>query len=103
MKTYPELDIEIQGHTDSSGTDKYNDDLSLRRANAVRTALVKLGIKEERMKTEGKGRRYPVVAEYKLEENRAMNRRVEFIIKDSIPELKKRSIPAFLTPTQSSR
>ncbi|HPO55671.1 MAG TPA: OmpA family protein [Ignavibacteriaceae bacterium] len=103
MKTYPELDIEIQGHTDSSGTDKYNDDLSLRRANAVRTALVKLGIKEERMKTEGKGRRYPVVAEYKLEENRAMNRRVEFIIKDSIPELMKRSIPAFLTPTQSSR
>lgn len=103
MKTYPELDIEIHGHTDSSGTDKYNDELSLKRANSVRAALVKLGITEDRMKTKGLGKRNPVVAENKLEENKAMNRRVEFIIKDSLPELTKKSTPAFLSPTQSSR
>ncbi|MHC1738770.1 MAG: OmpA family protein [Ignavibacteriaceae bacterium] len=103
MKTYPELDIEIHGHTDSSGTDRYNDELSLKRANSVRAALVKLGISEDRMKTKGLGKRNPVVAENKLEENKAMNRRVEFIIKDSLPELTRKSIPAFLTPSQSSR
>jgi len=103
MKTYPELDIEIHGHTDSSGTDKYNEELSLKRANSVRAALVKLGISENRMKTKGFGRKNPLIAENKLEENKAMNRRVEFIIKDSLPELTRKSIPAFLTPTQSSR
>lgn len=103
MKTYPDLDIEIHGHTDSSGTDKYNDELSLKRANSVRAALVKLGISEDRMKTKGLGRRNPVIAENKLEENKLMNRRVEFIIKDALPELTRKSVPSFLTPSQSSR
>lgn len=103
MKTYPNLDIEIQGHTDSSGTDKYNDDLSLKRANAVRSALVKLGIQEERMTTVGYGRRNPVTAENKLEENKALNRRVEFVIKDLIPELTRKSAPAYLSPDKTSR
>ena len=64
------------GHTDSIGSDAYNQKLSERRANAVRDFLVKQGIEKNRVYTEGKGEKSPV-ADNKTKEGRAKNRRVE--------------------------
>ncbi|MYN11838.1 OmpA family protein [Pusillimonas sp. TS35] len=67
------------GHTDSIGTEKYNQGLSERRANAVKTYLVGKGIPADRIYAEGKGETQPV-ASNKTREGRAQNRRVEIEI-----------------------
>ena len=64
------------GHTDSIGTDAYNQKLSVRRAESVKAYLVSKGIEKNRIYTEGKGEKQPV-ADNKTKEGRAKNRRVE--------------------------
>jgi len=64
------------GHTDSIGTDAYNQKLSVRRSEAVKAYLVSKGIEKNRVYTEGKGEKQPV-ADNKTKEGRAKNRRVE--------------------------
>jgi OOP family OmpA-OmpF porin len=64
------------GHTDSVGSDAYNQRLSVRRAEAVKSYLVSKGIEKNRVYTEGKGEKQPV-ADNKTSEGRAKNRRVE--------------------------
>ena len=64
------------GHTDSIGTDAYNQRLSVRRAEAVKAYLVSKGIEANRVYTEGKGEKQPV-ADNKSAAGRAKNRRVE--------------------------
>ena len=64
------------GHTDSIGTDAYNQKLSVRRAEAVKAYLVSKGVEKNRVYTEGKGEKQPV-ADNKTTEGRAKNRRVE--------------------------
>lgn len=64
------------GHTDSVGTDAYNQKLSVRRAEAVKAYLVSKGLEKNRVYTEGKGEKQPV-ADNKTAEGRAKNRRVE--------------------------
>ena len=64
------------GHTDSIGTDAYNQRLSVRRADAVNAYLVSKGIEANRVYTEGKGEKQPV-ADNKSAAGRAKNRRVE--------------------------
>ena len=64
------------GHTDSVGSDAYNQSLSVRRAEAVKAYLVSKGIEKNRVYTEGKGEKQPV-ADNKTAEGRAKNRRVE--------------------------
>ena len=64
------------GHTDSVGTDAYNQKLSVRRAEAVKNYLTGKGIEKNRVYTEGKGEKQPV-ADNKTSEGRAKNRRVE--------------------------
>ena len=64
------------GHTDSVGSDAYNQKLSVRRAEAVKAYLVSKGVEKNRVYTEGKGEKQPV-ADNKTTEGRAKNRRVE--------------------------
>ena len=64
------------GHTDSVGSDAYNQKLSVRRAEAVKAYLISKGIERNRIYTEGKGEKQPV-ADNRTAEGRAKNRRVE--------------------------
>ena len=64
------------GHTDSVGSDAYNQRLSVRRSEAVKAYLVSKGIERNRVYTEGKGEKQPI-ADNKTKEGRAKNRRVE--------------------------
>ena len=79
LNKYPNTNIEIQGHTDSRGTDEYNMGLSLRRANAVRDYLAAQGIAATRMTTRGFGESAPAYSN-DTPEGMAQNRRVEFLI-----------------------
>jgi OOP family OmpA-OmpF porin len=63
------------GHTDSVGSDAYNQKLSLRRAEAVKAYIITKGVEASRVYTEGKGESQPV-ADNKTAEGRAKNRRV---------------------------
>ncbi|UTW07150.1 OmpA family protein [Pseudomonas benzenivorans] len=77
MKQYPQTNTVVEGHTDSIGTDAYNQGLSERRANAVRDVLVRQhGIDMGRVSAVGYGETRPV-ADNDSEAGRAINRRVE--------------------------
>lgn len=78
LKNVPELKIEIQGHTDSAGSEKYNQTLSEKRANAVKDYLASKGINANRMTAKGYGESMPV-ASNDTEEGRAANRRATLI------------------------
>jgi len=80
LSRFPQYKVHLTGHTDSVNTDQYNLDLSLARANACRKYLIGKGVNAARITTEGKGENEPVVSN-ETEEGRAMNRRVEFILK----------------------
>ena len=70
--------VQIVGHTDKSGSDATNLDLSKRRAAAVKGELVKLGVSEELLTTDGAGASKPI-APNDTPSNKALNRRVEFV------------------------
>ena len=75
---YPTMRVQIDGHTDSVGTDAYNQKLSERRANAVKNYLInKVGIEASRLKAVGYGESRPAFPNDSAE-NRDKNRRVEF-------------------------
>ncbi len=69
------------GHTDSRGTEVYNQRLSMSRAKSVKAYLVAKGLEEKNIKTDGRGELEPV-ADNKTDEGRARNRRVEIIFSD---------------------
>ena len=73
----PDLSVEIIGHTDSIGADKYNQELSMKRAISVSEYLVNKGIDASRITCYGKGDTEPLLPNT-TEENRAKNRRIEF-------------------------
>ena len=77
MSQYPSTTTVVEGHTDSVGTDAYNQQLSERRANAVRDVLVnQYGVGGDRVNSVGYGESRPV-ADNATAEGRAINRRVE--------------------------
>jgi OOP family OmpA-OmpF porin len=76
LNDWPDVRVEIGGHTDSTGTDAYNLDLSQRRAESVRNYLVKKGIDPSRLQARGYGETQPV-ADNGTSAGRAKNRRVE--------------------------
>jgi OmpA-OmpF porin, OOP family len=79
VKTNKTLHISITGHTDSIGTESYNENLSGKRAKAVADYLEHLGLSKEKIKWSGNGGAKPV-ASNASEEGRKQNRRVEFLI-----------------------
>jgi outer membrane protein OmpA-like peptidoglycan-associated protein len=77
LESNPKLRIEISGHTDNSGSDAHNKQLSLNRARAVYQYLIDQGIDPKRLKYAGYGSSVPI-APNDSEENRQLNRRIEF-------------------------
>src|SRR5580704_11872765 len=82
LQQYPQRNVQIEGFTDSVGTDDYNVGLSERRADAVRDALTAMGVSRDRIQTRGLGKSNPV-AENDSATGRQQNRRVEVIISES--------------------
>lgn len=81
LKQYPQRKTRIEGYTDSTGAAGYNQELSERRANAVRTSLVDMGISNDRISTHGYGEESPVAGN-DTAAGRQMNRRVEIVLSD---------------------
>ncbi len=81
LKQYPQRQAKIEGYTDSVGSADHNQELSDRRANAVRTSLVNMGVSNDRITTHGYGKESPV-ASNDTPAGRQMNRRVEIILSD---------------------
>jgi outer membrane protein OmpA-like peptidoglycan-associated protein len=74
MNSYPQTNILVEGHTDIKGSESYNQQLSERRAQAVRDALVNRGVDSRRLRVIGYGESQPISSDD------AMNRRVELRI-----------------------
>lgn len=87
MKKHPRLKVEIQGHTDSTGSPAYNLKLSQRRADSVRDYLLSQGVPENQLQTKGYGQAQPV-ATNKTAEGRAQNRRVVMFVISNPGEVK---------------
>lgn len=79
LKKYPDTDIQVQGHTDNSGSKEYNKTLSERRANAVSDYLVQQNIPSNRLSTIGYGETMPKYSNESAD-GKSQNRRVEFLI-----------------------
>lgn len=78
LKEWGDVNVEVAGHTDSRGSEKYNMGLSMRRAEAVRNYLIDKGVSAERLTVKAYGESQPV-ADNATEEGRFQNRRVELI------------------------
>jgi outer membrane protein OmpA-like peptidoglycan-associated protein len=79
LTAHPERRVEIDGYTDSVGTDSFNLDLSQRRADTVKSVLVSQGIDPARIVTRGYGKEYSVASNAESS-GRQLNRRVEVVI-----------------------
>jgi OmpA-OmpF porin, OOP family len=81
----PKITLEVQGHTDNKGAPAYNKDLSNRRANSVMKYLIAHGVTIDRLTAVGYGMERPLV-DNSNEQNRALNRRVQFVRSESSKE-----------------
>jgi len=79
LNQYPDTFVRVEGHTDSTGTEEYNMDLSIRRANSVKNLLVQRGVADSRIEVVGFGESMSV-ATNDTEAGRQKNRRVEIKI-----------------------
>ena len=82
LQQHPEVKVRIEGHTDSTGTDSYNESLSQRRSDAVAMALERRGIPQSQLQSVGRGKSAPV-ASNDTSAGRQQNRRVEIIFSDT--------------------
>lgn len=79
LRSSPNAEVRIVGHTDSTGSDAVNNPLSLNRANSARDYLMMRGVSGSRIHTEGRGS-YQPIASNSTNEGRARNRRVEIFV-----------------------
>jgi outer membrane protein OmpA-like peptidoglycan-associated protein len=82
LAQYPEYKVSVEGHTDSTGSDEHNQDLSERRADSVKSALINDGIGSDRIATAGYGESSPIASNDDAG-SRQLNRRVEIILSDA--------------------
>ena len=90
LRDNPDRKVIVEGYTDSTGSDSYNQSLSERRAASVQRALAQQGVDISRIVTQGYGKEYPV-ADNGSASGRAMNRRVEVTISNDNQPVKPRS------------
>ncbi len=92
---YPDLKLDIEGHTDSIGSDDYNQTLSEKRAESVRGYLVSSGVVPDHVSATGLGKSNPV-ADNSTNEGRKLNRRVEMVVSGDVigSQLTPNGIPA---------
>jgi len=90
LRDNPDRKVIVEGYTDSTGSDSYNQSLSERRAASVQRALAQQGVDISRIVTQGDGKEYPV-ADNGSVSGRAMNRRVEVTISNDNQPVKPRS------------
>ncbi len=83
LAAYPDIEVELSGHTDAKGSDEYNQALSDKRAAAVKRYLVGKDTAESRMTTVGAGESQPV-ADNETDEGRELNRRVELKVTQGV-------------------
>jgi outer membrane protein OmpA-like peptidoglycan-associated protein len=100
LAAYPDRNIVVEGHTDATGSDATNQDLSQRRADAVRTYLEARGVPAERMRAVGRGESTPI-ASNDTPEGRANNRRVEVVVEPARQQ-RTSSAPQTTTPAETS-
>lgn len=89
LQQNPKRTVLVEGFTDSTGTTAHNQELSERRANAVRSALLDLGVAPARIAVRGYGEAYSVAVN-DTAQNRQLNRRVEIILSDDSGQVKQR-------------
>lgn len=82
LKQYPDREVLVEGYTDSTGPEQYNQELSQERAKAVADKLAEYGVQDARLKTKGYGEEYPV-ANNDTKAGRQQNRRVELVVSNS--------------------
>ncbi len=80
MKAYPTMYVKMESYTDSDGTEKFNEKLTLDRAMAIKNQMTKAGIDPERIEVKAYGEKYPV-AHNDTPEGRSINNRIEITIK----------------------
>jgi outer membrane protein OmpA-like peptidoglycan-associated protein len=80
LNRFPDSTVEVLGHTDNSGTAAYNQDLSQRRASTVASSLIGNGVPSSRVRAIGRGEDQPIASNL-TPDGRALNRRVEIIIR----------------------
>ena len=100
LQAYPGLKLQVEGYTDSVGSDEYNQKLSENRADAVRNFLLTQGVQQDNITSTGYGKAKPV-ADNSTSAGRAQNRRVQLVVsgdaigvKESTPD----EAPAATTP-----
>ncbi|MDT0617773.1 OmpA family protein [Salinisphaera sp. P385] len=93
FKDYEKTAVHLVGHTDSSGSDSYNQKLSERRASAVASYLSSKGVNSSRMATWGRGESEPI-ATNDTEAGRSRNRRVDIVIKPIVEGQEKAAFSA---------
>ena len=100
LQAYPGLKLQVEGYTDSVGSDEYNQKLSENRADAVRNFLLTQGVQQDNITSTGYGKAKPV-ADNSTSAGRAQNRRVQLVVsgdaigvKESTPD----ETPATTTP-----
>jgi outer membrane protein OmpA-like peptidoglycan-associated protein len=82
LKDHPGTHVLVEGHTDSRGSDAFNDVLSQRRADAVAQALESRGVPADAVRAVGRGKAYPVATNETVA-GRQQNRRVEIVFSDA--------------------
>ena len=83
VEAYPDLKLQVEGHTDSIGSDEYNLQLSEKRADSVRAFLVSNGVRPDHVSAEGLGKSDPV-ADNSTASGRKLNRRVDMVVSGDV-------------------